>query len=1050
MSINCLFPQTNSIDISGVITDSSGEPLIGASIQVKGMQKATLSNLNGEFSLNVPANSVLVIRYMGFAAQEINVENQKRLMITLQEDENVLSEVTVTALGITREKKSLGYAVGEVKGEELQKAKEINVIQALAGKIPGLIINETAGGPSGSARVLIRGNTELSHSNEPLYVVDGVPLDNTNFGSADTYGGYDLGNGISNINPDDIENISVLKGPAASALYGSRASHGVILITTKKAGGKKKLGIEFNSTTTVDRQLTQYDIQTLYGQGGEGRIYGNDDIYTSSNNWGPKIDPGLWIIYFDGVQRPYKFIENNINGFFRTGITSTNTLVLNRVHNNSGVRLSYTNMFNQDIVPNTNMDRNTINLRATTQLLDKIEVDIKMNYVRENVQNRPALSGSGYSVGSNLMTLATTFDQAWLKNYENERGEYADWNGNNMYSLNPYWVVNAMKNNSVKDRFSGSGIVNYKINNKLNLRLTAGGEVNVFDFLLYVPPSTPGKPEGELQKRTHKNYTYNTEALLSYKDKFGSLDVGANIGANVFHVNNRTNQITGTEMTMRKSISLQSFLRKEIEESAYRKQINSVMGMVNVGYNNFLYIDATLRTDVSSTLPSHSRIYTYYSGSGAFVFSEILQSWKDILPYGKIRASYARVGSDTNPFQTGLTYNAPDKPYQNYPYATVDNRLYPTDDRARLPNKNLKPTLTNSVETGIDLKFLKNRIGFEFTYYQQNSKDQILFLPTAKSSAYDEKLLNAGNIENKGIEIALTTIPIQTKDFTWHLNFNAARNFNKIVALADGLDKFSLAKAEYLDVYIDAVTGENYGAITSPRGFQKTEDGQLIIDEKGLPKPLQGAEYKVLGNAMWDWTGGVSSSWSYKNITLSAIMDIKVGADLYSMTARSLYSTGKSKATLEGRDAWYRSEEERLEAGQTEVQWTPTGGLLVNGVVETILPDGSKTYTPNQRYVDPEDYWRLVGSNDPSAFIFDNSYVKIREITLSYRLPENLTGKWAEEMTVSFVSRNPFIVYKNIKDIDPDSNYNNGTGVGLEYGSLPSRRSYGVNINIKF
>lgn len=1047
--------QQNLSKITGVVVDNNGEPLIGANVQVKGIRTGTVTNIEGQFEINAAPNSTLTITYLGYLTKEINIGNQKSFRISLDEDSKQLDEVTITALGIAREKKSLGYAIGEVKGDELDKAKETNVINALAGKIPGLIISQTAGGPSGSTRVLIRGNTELSGNNEPLYVVDGIPLDNTNFGSADTYGGYDLGDGISSINPDDIETISVLKGPAASALYGSRASHGVILITTKKAGGKKRLGIEFNSTTTIDQQLTKYDVQSSYGQGSNGRVYRSiDDINSTSNNWGPKIDEGLFIYYFDGVERPYKFIENNIDGFFRTGLTTTNTVVLNSSQNNTGVRMSYTNMFNQDITPNTGMDRNTFNLRATSKFMEKLDVDIKMNYVRENVKNRPALSGSGYNIGKNLMTLATTFDQAWLKNYRNEKGEYADWNNNNIYNRNPYWVVYAMENSSVKDRFSGSGALNYKFNDKFNVRLTGGGEINIYDFMTYAPYSTPGKTEGELMKRSFKNYTYNIELLASYKDKIGLFDIGVNAGGNVFHVNNRSINIIATNEIMRGSTALQSFLTKQtFEGSPYVKQINSVFGMVNIGYNDFLFVDVTSRYDLASSLYYTSLSdydYFYPSVSGSFLFSELLPSFNHILSYGKVRASFAQVGSDTNPFQLGLTYNAPDKPYENYPYATVDNRLYDTDDRARVPNKYLRPTRTNSVELGTELKFLKNRIRIDFTYYKQNSRDQILYLPIANSSAFNEKLVNAGDIENKGIEVAFTTVPVRTKDFSWDVNFNFAKNSNKVIELADGLERFSLAKAEWLDVSIDAVVGENYGAITSPNEFMRTEDGQLIIGANGLPKVSENTEYKVLGNAMWDWTGGISTSLNYKNFTLSAIVDIKVGADLYSMTARSLYSTGKSKATLAGRDDWYRSEEQRLEAGETETEWNPTGGYLVEGVVEVVDANANVTYTPNERYVDPQDYWSHVTKYDPGSFIFDNSYVKMREITLSYRFPKRMISKFADNIAVSFVSRNPFIIWKNIDNIDPDSNYNNGSGMGLEYGSLPSRRNYGINISIKF
>ncbi|MDR2496253.1 MAG: SusC/RagA family TonB-linked outer membrane protein [Tannerellaceae bacterium] len=1037
--------QQDVVRITGMVVSDTKEPLIGAVVRLKGGTVGSVTDMDGRFTISVPPNSTLVVQYLGFSVKEVRLVDSKPLTIVLSEESTLLSEVTVTALGISREKKSLGYAIGEVKGNELEKAKETNLVNALAGKVAGLVISQTAGGPSGSTRVLIRGNTELTGNNEPLYVVDGIPLDNTNFGSADTWGGFDLGNGVSNINPDDIENISILKGPSASALYGSRASHGVILITTKKASGSKSFGLEVNSTFTAEKQLTRFDVQSLYGQGGSGRINGSDDVYTSSSNWGPKIDEGLTIIQFDGIERPYKFIEGNVDGFFRTGLTATNTVVLNSVTNNTGVRLSLTNMENQDIVPNTDMARNSVNLRATSKYFNRLDVDVKMNYVREDVKNRPALSGSGTNVGKNLMTIANTFDHAWLKNsYINERGEYYDWNNNDMYNLNPYWVIYAMENNSVKDRFSGSGALNFKFDDRFNLRFTAGGEMNLFEFKDYAPYSTPGRQTGELNQTTHRNYVYNAELLLSYKDKIGLFDVGVNAGGNVLHINNKMSVIRARDMQLRETVNLQSFFSKETSEGAFRKQINSLFAMPNIGFNDYLYLDATIRTDMSSTLPTNNKVYTYPSGSLSFIFSEALGINSKILSFGKLRASAAQVGSDTSPFQLQLNYSMPDKPYLSYPYATVGS--------SRVPNKDLKPTRSNSLELGLDLKFLKNRISLDVTYYMQDSKDQILFLPISNASSYNEMLVNAGSIKNKGIEIALGTRPIALKDFSWDLNFNFARNENTVTALTDDLERFTLAKAEWLDVTIDAVTGEKYGSIVSSNSFLYNDAGQLIVNaQTGLPEIPKDRQYKVLGNAMWDWTGGLTSSFRYKNLFLSAIFDVKVGADLYSMTARSLYTTGKSKATLEHRDAWYESEEKRIEAGVINVaDWTPTGGYLVEGVNEVVDESGNITYKPNTRYVDPQAYWGHVGKNDPSFFIFDNSYVKVREITLTYQFPKKIIEKFAEALSISFVSRNPFILYKNIPNIDPDSNYNNSSGLGLEYGSLPSRRSLGFNINVKF
>lgn len=1034
--------QQTPWEIKGTVVDDLKEPLIGASVVIKGTTIGTVTDVDGKFTIKASNKSVLVVSYLGFIEQEILITEPKQLSIVLEEQDNVLTEVAVTALGIKREKKVLGYSVGEVKGDELDKAKETNVINALAGKVPGLVISQTAGGPSGSSRVIIRGSTELTGNNQPLYVVDGVPLDNTNFGSADTHGGFDLGDGISSINPDDIESMSVLKGPAASALYGSRASHGVILVTTKKASKGKAIGIEFNSTTTIDQQLTKYDnLQTTYGQGTTGRISGTDDNHSSSKNWGPKIDEGLHLNYFDGVRRPYKFIKNNIDGFFQTGVTTTNSIILNANREDTGVRLSYTNMHNDDIVPNSGMSRNSINLRTNTTFLKKLDLDVKVNYVREDVKNRPALSDDRTNVGKNLMTLATTFDQKWLKNsYVTESGDYYDWNNLDPYNLNPYWITNEMKNESAKDRFSGTGVLSYRYNDKLSARLTGGGEVNLMKFSDYAPRTTPGRETGYLQERLFRNYTYNIELLLSYNDRLGDFAVGGNLGGNIFHVNNNTNITTAKDMRMREIVALQSFLMKEVSEDMYQKQINSVFATANVGYKDFLYLDATLRGDKSSTLPSGKNTYVYPSVSTSFLFTEAFGMKKNILSYGKVRASAAQVGSDTDPYRLMQMYGMIDKSYLSYSLGSIYN--------SEVTNANLKPTRTNSIEAGLELRFLNNRIGLDFTYYNQRSTDQIMRLNTSITSGYDAKVVNAGEIENSGVEIVLNTRPIETKDWSWDLNFNFSKNNNKVKSLASGIDRFTLAQAAWLNVTVDAVVGENYGAIMG-KDFKRNDAGQVIVNgNTGLPEVAD--EVSVLGNATWDWTGGISTNVAYKNFSLAAIFDLKFGADMFSMTDRSYHASGKGKATLLGRDEWYTSEEQRLEANVNEAAWTATGGYLVDGVVEHIDGSGNKTYTENSKYIDPEKYWSHVSTSVPSVFVHDNSYVKVRELTFSYRLPKKLISKFAESMSVSFVARNPFIIYKNIDNIDPDSNYNNSSGMGLEFGSLPSRRSYGFNLNVKF
>ena len=1031
--------QTAARLLKGRVVDAGNDPIIGASVMVKNAKEGTVTNMEGKFSLNVAPSATLVVSYIGFVTQEVKADTQKgEMIITLKEDTKRLGEVVVTALGIKRDRKALGYSLGEVSGKELQKAKEPNVINSLAGKVAGLTVSQTATGPSGSTRVILRGSTELTGNNQPLYVIDGVPMDNTNFDSSDQWGGYDLGDGISSINPDDIENISVLKGPAASALYGSRASHGVILITTKKADAKKDFSVELNSTTTIEKQLTKWDdVQYEFGQGADGKISLTDDRFSSNRNWGPRIDPGLMMTYFDGVARPYVIIKDNIDGVFRTGVNTTNSLIVNKKAGKTGVRITYTDMRDKDLIPKTHMARNTLNLRTNTTITKSLDLDFKVTYTHEGVKNRPAVADHRANIAKNLMTLSTTFDQAWLKeHYEDENGEYYNWNDGDVYNINPYWVLHKMTNRSWKDNYKGSAVIRYRPLKQLTLQATAGTDINYFTFEEFAYPTSPGRERGMLSTKDYKNRMYTAELLAIYKGKFKKWDYGATLGGSLYKTDNKTQVVTAQNMIMRDAKTLQSFTEKTIREEIYRRQINSLYGSMNFAYDNFAFLDMTLRGDCSSTLPVNNNVYWYPSVSGSLLFSELLHVDKNILPYGKVRASWAKVGNDTSPYMLRPTYEMALNSFGQYPMASISGDV--------IPNKNLKPTMTNSIELGFELKFLKNRLGLDFTYYNQHSKDQILRMNTSYASGYRYQLINAGDIENRGVEVVLNTRPIEMKDFSWDLNVNFAKNSNKVKELANGVDEFELASARWLGVKVVAKVGENYGCIMG-KDFLRNKNGDIIIDGKtGLPKMTH--DLKVLGNATWDWTGGMTTNVRYKNLSLGAIFDVKVGADLYSMSARSAYSTGKHKETLEGRDAWYESEEKRLAAGVTAKDWHPTGGYVAKGVIEQ--PDG--TFKPNDIFVSPQEYWTYVTTQTARPFIYDNTYVKLREFTLSYTFPRRMLGKVVNALSVSFVARNLFNLYKNVPNIDPDSNYNNSTGMGLEFGSLPSRRSFGLNVNLKF
>lgn len=735
--------EADGITVKGNISDVSG-PLIGVSVIVVGTTNGTITDMDGNFTLECNAGDELEISYIGY--NTIRVKAQSNMQIILEESSTELEEVVVTALGIKRDRKALGYGLSEVKGEELTKAKETNVINSLAGKVAGLVVSNTAGGASGSTRVMLRGTTELTGNNQPLYVVDGVPLDNTNFGSAGEQGGYDLGDGISAINPDDIETMTVLKGPAASALYGSRASHGVILITTKKAE-QEKVSVEYNGSFTVDTQLAKWDdVQEIYGMGDNGQ-YQLDASSGTNQSWGVKADM-IDKTYFDGSVHPFLIYPNNTSSFFRTGLTAQNTAVLSVNTGKTGVRFSFTDMRNKDILPNTNMSRDNFNLRVNTSA-GPIDFDFSANYTRENVKNRPALGSSQSNVGKNLMTLASTYNIEWLKNYQNADGTYANWNGNDQYNRNPYWDLYKNENKSVKDVFRFTAKAIYNIDKHLKIQGTLGTDINNMNFDDFIARSTPGVLPGKLTNSIFNNRTLNAEILALYNNNWGSFDLNATLGGNIFKVDNKTTVITGTDQQMDGVVSIINYAEQNVQPSTYKKQINSLYASASLGYRSTYYLEGTVRGDRSSTLPSSNNTYIYPSVSGSIVFTNFIKNSniKNVFSFGKVRASWAKVGSDTDPYQLALNYATGKYSYPGFTIGMINNYTQ--------PNSDLKPTMTSSYELGAELKFFNGRLGIDLTYYNQTSKDQIISLASSAPSGYQSRLINAGKIQNKGIELAI-------------------------------------------------------------------------------------------------------------------------------------------------------------------------------------------------------------------------------------------------------------------------------------------------------
>ncbi|MES2265668.1 MAG: SusC/RagA family TonB-linked outer membrane protein, partial [Bacteroidota bacterium] len=1042
--------------LKGKVFDSDKLPLPGVTVVNTRNNKSAVTNNVGEFSVEVNAGDVITFRMLGFEPSSIIAgEGLKFVTINLKLSSTELKTVVVTALGIKREQRALGYAFSEVDGNDLKKARETNVMNSLAGKVAGLVINSTAGGPAGSSRVIIRGNTTITGNNQPLYVVDGVPIDNSNYGQVGGgkySGGQDFGDAVSAINPDDVDKISVLKGPSASALYGSRAGNGVILITTKRGGQRKELGIEFNSTSSFEKQLTTLDgNQFIYGQGSSEQLVidAAQAKNTLFNNFGPRLDPNLQVIGFDGVYRPYALVKNNIQDFFRTGTTFTNTIALSNSSDKGNFRLSISDLRNNDIVPGSNMRRNTFNFTGSSKFGKNLTVEARVMYMNENVKNRPSLADDPGNIGNNFIGLANNVDQAYFKTgYKDVEGNYVEWGGG-QYRLDPYWVINEMSNRTKKNRMIGGLQANYVFTSWLNLQGRASTDFTYFDYEKFSPRTTPGSLTGRLETTNQKVQTTEADMLLTaQKQVTKSLNLSARVGASISHSFNPGYTGSYINQVATDVVSSNSFSDKTIVQIPPRgRETRSVYGLLSAGYKGFLYLDATVRRDAVSTLPMDNNVYTYPSLSSSFVFTDAFKIPKTVLSFGKLRVSAAEVGSDTDPYQLNTTYQLNPQTFNGIPLGGIATTILPS---------HLVPTRTRSFEVGTDLKFFADRIGLDVTYYTSKSRDQINTVNIALSSGFPQQSVNAGVISNKGIEITLNAKPVVTKDFSWDLNVNFARNINNVESLAEGIPYLTLSDARWLGTSVVARPNTAYGAILG-YGGQKDNQGNAVLDPVTLA-PLQTVDREVLGKGTWSWTGGLSSQFYYKNFGLSFVVDVKHGASLFSMTNLFNVIRGASLVTLPGRAEWIASEEARQTAGMSSEQWAAAGnvrGYVPQGVVQTGVDGAGKpVYAKNTKAVDPSIYWANYysdGNGVATPFIYDASYIKMREITVSYNIPGAVSSKWGiKNMSVALVSRNPFIIHKNVPNVDPDSNYNNGNGQGLEYGSLPSRKSWGFNLNVKF
>ncbi|MEO8774557.1 MAG: SusC/RagA family TonB-linked outer membrane protein [Gelidibacter sp.] len=1050
LTAQVLFAQNK--EIKGTVTSKEdGIPIPGVNVIVEGTSNGVQTNFDGNYSLNAKVGDILKFSYLGLKMEKVTVGADTTINVFLQEDVESLSEVVVTALGIKRQKKELGYAVQEVKGDDLDRVITTNVASALSGKVSGVDVSMPSTGAGGSTRVIIRGISSIGENNQPLYVVDGIPIDNSglsNDGDATSqwFNGSDNGDGISSINPNDIESLSVLKGAAAAALYGSRALNGVILITTKK-GSRGKLQVELTSGISIDKVNANYeDFQDEYGTGTNGRFpnlvtdpnarFGNTTVA-----WGPKFSEnvGKTIMIFDGSTRPYEKAKG-ANDFFRTGYTTNNGVALSGGSENAHLRFSYNNVKNEDVTPKAGLNRHSLNLNGTLKS-DKFTFDAKANYITESANNRPALGDSPNNLGYSLSGLAPNIDQAWLKNYKAEDGSIYQWN-NNGYLLNPYYVLNENKSQSGKDRFIGYLSASYQLNNWLGVNFRTGLDTYNFNSKEYVGSghTWTGRNNGYLNINDITVSELNTDLIFNIEGiKLGeALTFSSILGLNRRDAFREGASRFGTDEIQAGLAYISNFsTQTENAPSVEETRTNSVFGSAKFDFKGYLFAEFTGRNDWFSVIDAAA---FYPAASLGFVFSDAFNAVDDTFSYGKFRASWAQVSNAPGAYKNSLNYTV---------LPSFNGNSVVNIKNSAAPNPNLTYQSKTGVEFGVDLAFFKNRLRADFTVYREDIDDQTIDLPSSATSGYEFLAVNAGKLRNEGIEILISGSPIKTDNFTWEVTANFTKNKNEVLSLHPAINTYTISEARWAGAAIVAQVGGQYGSIIG-KDFQKTAAGEVIHGANGLP--LYTEDKVVLGKGVPDWTAGLNNRFTYKGLTLQFLLDIKQGMDVYSMTNSVAAGKGLLDVTTQGRDA-FNAARDAAQAGDPNFDfsnWVPTAGYVSQGVVNTGTAE-NPVYVENNTPVNPQTYWTSLFDNTPAPFIYDASYVKLREVSLGYEFPRSVIGALKiSSLNLSVFGRNLLTFTNDLPNIDPESMYTAGNGQGFEYGSLPSRKSYGLNLKVTF
>ena len=1001
---------SNAQQVTGSVSDDNGIPLPGASIVIQGSSSGTTTDFDGNFSIETSQGSTLVISYVGYESQQV-VVGSSPINVQLTSD-NALDEVVVTALGLTREKKSLGYSVTEVDGDEINSIKDNNIASSLMGKVAGL--NITNSGTIGSAsRITLRGNNSVNGMNQALIVVDGIPInaDGIESGQNADYSSTVIGGGITDINAYDIESISVLKGPNASALYGSRAGNGVILITTKTGSETEGLGISLNTNLTADTPMFLPDFQNEYAQGTLGAAYTDIASDYGSSSWGPKM--GATQMYFDGRPRVTQAYPDNVKDFFNTGIKAITSMSIQNASENGSVRFSYTNNDTKGMIPSSSMISHNFNLRGVMNLSDKLSIDAKATYFTQEVNGRQQMGGEG--IMGVLYQMPRSVDINDLKKFQVDNPGTPDefkvlnYGGSNSQTANPYWMANHDEYNERRNRFFGFAKINYEFTDWLSAFVRVGADVTDTKTKRITKPGHHFYRGGRMDLNTVSSGELNTDLVFTAKkDITSDLNVVVNAGGSL---SKRTYQ-GYYQFGENFKIPTKFFLNNAAnilapnETPLTTKKVNSAFASANFAYQDFLYVDLTSRNDWSSTLGEENRSYMYNSASVSAILNNIVDPEQEVFNLLKLRAGYAQVGNDTDPYQLYQTFDVPGQGYLGLTTLSAPSIKL---------NEDLKPEQVTSIEFGLEGSMLNNRLNFDISIYDKETTDMIFNVPVPAATGFQFFKENVGKVSNKGVEITLGGRIIQNSKMVWDSSLNYSKNENELLELIDDLETFTYMTTNdgqvALRAQVGGTIGDIYGSV-----WETNDAGQRLLREDGRPQTSDPNQY--LGTAQPDFLAGWINTFRYGNYTLSFQIDGRFGGQFYSNTSRNLDSYGVSERTLQYRES----------------------GVTLDGI-------NSATGASNTEAITGQEYW---GSLAVQNYIYDQDNIRLRELSIGYQIP-NTQSYGIQSASLQLVGRNLFFFSKDAPDVDPEMTLGTAIGAqGFNLNNLPSTRSLGVNLTLNF